>query len=103
LVGELTGAREHAETLVQKYRQDLAVARANLTVKGRKVVVVRIRTGNIILYSVWQSLKAVRNGRVFVNVGGVFLDVAKANLVHFIYNQNICLIGLTIEYSSYIL
>jgi iron complex transport system substrate-binding protein len=134
LVGELTGARERAETLVQKYRQDLAVARANLTVKGRKVVVVRIRTGNIILYPanmffneilygqlgfpipeeitkvkkpeivalerfsevdpdylfvqyevsespaqprimeelrrnpVWQSLKAVRNGRVFVNV-----------------------------------
>jgi iron complex transport system substrate-binding protein len=52
LLGELTGKRQRAETLLEKYRKDLANARVRLTAtdKERKVVAIRLRAGNICLY-----------------------------------------------------
>lgn len=52
LIGELTGQQEKAEAVIQKYRQEAAVAKNRLpeTVKEKKVIAVRLRSGNICIY-----------------------------------------------------
>ncbi|CUH94740.1 Iron-uptake system-binding protein [Propionispora sp. 2/2-37] len=51
-IGELTGQQGKAEAVIQKYRQDAAVAKNRLpeTVKEKKVIAVRLRSGNICIY-----------------------------------------------------
>jgi iron complex transport system substrate-binding protein len=83
LLGELTGAKEQAEALTQKYQQDLAAAKVNLsaTVKRRKVVVVRIRTGNIILYPANMFFNEILYGQLGLTIPEEIKKVKKPEIV----------------------
>jgi iron complex transport system substrate-binding protein len=52
LLAEVTGKQELAEKILQKYKADVAAAKAKLgdRLKDKKVVVIRIRGGNIMIY-----------------------------------------------------
>ncbi|REJ31050.1 MAG: iron-uptake system-binding protein [Caldibacillus debilis] len=52
LLAELTGKQDAAEQALQQYKDDLAEAKAKLgdRLKDKKVVIVRIRNGNIMIY-----------------------------------------------------
>jgi iron complex transport system substrate-binding protein len=52
LLAELTGKRELADQVLKKYKDDAAAAKAQLgeRLKDKKVVIVRIRSGNIMIY-----------------------------------------------------
>lgn len=52
LLAELTGKQNEAEQIIQKYNDDLAEAKEILkeNLKDQKVVVIRIRSGNIAIY-----------------------------------------------------
>lgn len=52
LLGELTGKQQQAEEALKKYKDDLQTAKSQFskTLVDKKVVVVRIRTGNISIY-----------------------------------------------------
>ena len=52
LLAELTGKQEQAEQVLQEYKDDVAEAKAKLgdRLKGKKVVIIRIRSGNIMIY-----------------------------------------------------
>ncbi len=51
-LGELTGKQERVEEILRKYKQDVVAAKSRLPeqVQNKKVVVVRIRAGNICIY-----------------------------------------------------
>ncbi|WP_077616692.1 iron-hydroxamate ABC transporter substrate-binding protein [Caenibacillus caldisaponilyticus] len=53
LLAELTGKQDLAEKVLQEYQRDVAAAKAKLgeRLKDKKVVAVRIRNGNIMIYS----------------------------------------------------
>lgn len=52
LLAELTGKQEQAEQVLQKYKEDVKAAKAKLgdKLKDKKVVAIRVRTGNIMMY-----------------------------------------------------
>lgn len=52
LLGELSGKQDQAEQEIQKYKEDLAAAKAQIgdKLKGKKVVAVRIRGGELYIY-----------------------------------------------------
>ncbi|MED4729082.1 iron-hydroxamate ABC transporter substrate-binding protein [Aneurinibacillus migulanus] len=52
LLAELTGKQEKAEQVLQKYKDDVALAKTKLgeSIKDKKVVVIRLRSGNINIY-----------------------------------------------------
>jgi len=52
LLAELTGKQDLAEQILKKYQRDVAAAKAQLgdRLKDKKVVMVRIRGGNIMIY-----------------------------------------------------
>jgi iron complex transport system substrate-binding protein len=52
LLAELTGKQDLAEQVLQEYKDDLAAAKEQLgeRLKDKKVVIVRIRSGNIMIY-----------------------------------------------------
>jgi iron complex transport system substrate-binding protein len=52
-LGELTGKEGRAEEVLAKYRREVATARTRLSerMKTKKVVAVRLRVGNILVYS----------------------------------------------------
>ncbi|MBD1382820.1 ABC transporter substrate-binding protein [Metabacillus arenae] len=52
LLAELTGKQEKAEQVLQKYKDDAAAAKEQLSeqLRDKKVVIVRIRGGNIMIY-----------------------------------------------------
>ncbi|ERI11179.1 iron-hydroxamate ABC transporter substrate-binding protein [Aneurinibacillus aneurinilyticus] len=52
LLAELTGKQEKAEQVLQKYKGDVAMAKTKLgeNMKGKKVVAIRLRGGNINIY-----------------------------------------------------
>ncbi len=52
LLGALTGKQQQAEQIIKQYKDDAAAAKSQLGTKlqDKKVMVVRIRTGNIMIY-----------------------------------------------------
>lgn len=52
LMGQLTGKEQQAEQILQQYKKDLTVAKEKIGegLKNKKVVVVRIRKGDIMIY-----------------------------------------------------
>ncbi|MFB0841561.1 iron-hydroxamate ABC transporter substrate-binding protein [Paenibacillus oleatilyticus] len=52
LLGELTGKQEQAKQVLQKYKEDVTAAKAKLgdRLKDKKVVSLRVRTGNLYIY-----------------------------------------------------
>jgi iron complex transport system substrate-binding protein len=52
MLGEITGKQDQAKQIIEKYNKDAAAAKEKIAanVKDKKVLIVRIRTGNMYLY-----------------------------------------------------